>query len=1265
MNKKETGKSNYSMDPEDERGEGANPQLEPTERSPEKRLMVVGIGASAGGLQALQSFFDALPSDTGMAFVVVTHLHPDRESHMAELLQTHTEMLVNEVVDMISVERDHVYVIPPNRLIMITDTHLDTSEFIEPRGLRTPIDHFFRSLASVHRNAVGIILSGGGTDGSVGIKAIKEQGGLLLVQQPEEAEYDSMPRAAISTGLADMVLPVRELAIKLMEYCQQPLRLPQDADDLSKKDLEMIQRILAQVNVRTGHDFSQYKRSTILRRIQRRMQLNGYATLEAYLEYLRHNEGEAHAMFNDLLIGVTNFFRDRESWEALAEQAIPSLFTNRNTGDPVRAWTIGCATGEEAYTLAILLLEHIAKLEVRPKIQVFASDLDEHALAQAREGYYPAAIEADVSPERLNRFFVAEGNHYQVRRELRDVVLFTNHSILRDPPFSHLDLVSCRNLLIYLQHEMQKNVFDIFHYALNPGGFLFLGSSESADNAQELFNTVDKTHHIYQARAWRGENPHIPLLPLNVRHIDHEKTGYRIYPKRRIYPPELAAPHTQHQKLLEAFSPPSILIDQEGLILHLSETAGRYLLQPSGSITNDLLKLVRPELQNELRTILFQAFDKNKTLISRPIPVSFNGNAYLVTMFIRPQGRGLEQPLEAERQALVIFLEDERPVQEEATEEVFRANLAQAQAGNEALIEQLEREVHSLRERLQTTTEEYESSNEEMKAANEELQSINEEYRSATEELETSKEELQSINEELQTVNNELKNKLEEISRANSDLENLMAATEIATLFLDRDLLIQRFTPGMQALFNLIDADRGRPISHLTHKLAYEKVVEDAKHVLRKLVPVEREVPGENGQWFLLRMRPYRTIDDRIDGVVVTFVEITQLKQAEKAQLELNETLEERVRERTRELDETNQKLSEAHNLFYTLFHANPIPTSLSRMRDGVLLDANEAYLNYFGYQREDILGRKDQGLNHWLEQDGFSGLNEQIQEKDNVRNNEIELTGTSGQTRSVMISVQQVEIEEEEALISSFIDITGRVRAERNSRALAYEVTIAEQKERQRIAQLLHDDLQQRIYAIQMQLAVLRDMYEQNDREELQKTFAELDEWIKEAISITRNLSMDLSPPILVGEGLKQAISWLQAQMEEQYGLEVTIQANEALPDLDHDLQILIFQAVRELLFNVVKHSGVLQALVTLEHTDDHIKISVIDEGKGFDANILLNDWKNAHGFIGVRHRLGLVGCKVMVNSEPGKGTAVTIEIPDQPTSDRVVNYYGFDPDH
>ncbi|MGE5462120.1 MAG: chemotaxis protein CheB, partial [Syntrophothermus sp.] len=776
-------------------------------------MTIVGIGASAGGLKALRSFFEALPETTGMAFVVITHLHPEHESVLADILQSDTKMQVSQVTGKVSVEPDHVYVIPPNHQILMADHNLDIQEFDEPRGLRSPVDHFFRSLAKAHHEIVGIILSGSGTDGAVGIKAIKEEGGLLMVQSPEEAEYDGMPRAAIATGIIDAVLPVSELASTLMRYAQHPGVLPRDPDHLSPQQQEIMQRILAQVNARTGYDFRQYKRTTVLRRIQRRMQLNGHETLEEYQSYMRQNSNEATAMFNDILIGVTNFFRDVASWEALANTVIPALFKGKQDGDSVRVWTIGCSTGEEAYTVAILLLEHAATLNERIQLQVFASDLDDRALAQAREGIYPSAIEADVSAARLEKFFNPHNNHYQVKRELRDIVLFTRHSILRDPPFSKLDLISCRNLLIYLQHEAHETVLDTFHYALVPDGYLFLGGSESAEAMKELFHAVDKSHRIYRAKPWTGKYSHVPALPLKgfPARSDHEDLPSRGKEKRLI--PGMPAIE-DHLKALEAFGPPSIWVDEDYLILNISKSAGRFLMYPGGPITNHLLNVVRPELQVELRSALFQAFEKERSIVSTPLSVSFDGRIEQVVIAVRPDKQNADPDLGHPRRALVLFLEDESAAiaYPGSTE-----NTPVRQS--DEVVQQLENEVVHLRARLQASLEEFNSSNEEMKAANEELQSINEEYRSTTEELETSKEELQSVNEELQTLNSELRNNVEEISRAHSDLENLMDATQIATLFLDRDLNIKRYSPGMEQLFNIRSTDRGRSISDFTHKL--------------------------------------------------------------------------------------------------------------------------------------------------------------------------------------------------------------------------------------------------------------------------------------------------------------------------------------------------------------------------------------------------------------------------------------------------------------
>ncbi len=1208
-------------------------------------LTVVGIGASAGGLQALQVFFETLPKDTGMAYVVITHLHPEHESHLAELLQTRTQMPVRQVDSLIKVESNHVYVIPPNRRLVMADGEIDLAEFTEPRGQRAPIDLFFRSLARAHPNAVGIILSGGGTDGAVGVKAIKEEGGLLMVQHPDEAQYDSMPRAAIATGLADVVLPVKELAVKLVAYTRHRPSLPLDAEELDEGQLETIRRILAHVHARTGHDFSQYKRSTLLRRLQRRMQIHGLSTLETYLDYLRNNSTEATALFNDVLIGVTSFFRDRESWQELANQVIPLIFNGKRPGDTVRAWTIGCSTGEEAYGLAILFFEQADKLEFRPQLQIFASDLDENSIKYAREGLYPTAIEADVSQERLERFFIREGDHYRIRRELRDIVLFTHHSVLRDAPFSRLDLIACRNLLIYLEREIQDTVFDIFHYALNPGSYLFLGNSESAESAHDLFQTVDKMHHIYRTKPWIREHPHIPSLPLSIGTATYSEIYNQIHaprPRSTMDIPRLA---NDHAKALEVYAPPSVLIDEKYAILHVSETAGRYLIQPIGPITTDLLKLVRPELQLELRTALFHAFEKGQAILTRPIPVRFNGQTHGVILAIQPRAAKAGDDQKQEKQALVFFLEDEQ------TELPAQAAQELDETRKNTLVHQLENEVRRLREQLQTSIEEYESSSEELKASNEELQSINEEYRSATEELETSKEELQSVNEELQTVNNELKSKLEEISRSHSDLENLMGATEMAMLFLDRELRIRHYTPGMQILFNIMPGDRGRPIRHLTHTLQYSRFIEDAEEVLHTLIPIEQEVRGKDGGWFLLRMRPYRTMNDRINGVVFTSVEITRLKRAEANLMELNATLEQRVEERTRELDEANHKMVQARDLFYALFHANPIPTALTRVEDDVFIDINIEFLKYFNFQRDQILDHSAQelglGQRLWSAVQTRAEFIARIKKERKIGNYETEIRRPSGETRNILASVQYVNLDNTEALITSFIDITDRVRAEQQIRALASELTASEQTERHRLAQILHDDLQQRIFAIQMQLSFLKDAYENNNLQAFAVDFPQMETWLAEAIQVTRQLSVDLSPPILHGEGLVEAILWLTSQMKEQYGLEVDITSKGQPGQLDEKIRVLVFYAVRELLFNIVKHAGTLKAAVNFEHHDRHLRVTVRDQGKGFDSMEVINNPKIAHGLLIARHRLNLLGCRMEIDSQLGKGTEVIIEAP------------------
>jgi two-component system CheB/CheR fusion protein len=822
------------------------------------RVPVASIGASAGGVAALQDFFEALPARVGAAFVVIVHLDPEHSSELSRIISARTSMPVIEVVESHHIEADTIYVISPNRRLLVSADGISSAPFEEPRGQRAPIDQFFRSVADHHGDGFAIILTGAGSDGAVGVKTVKEAGGLIIVQDPNEAEYPSMPRSAIASGVADFVLPVREIAARLPELVRQKQEIT--VENLAGKDEDALRRILSHLRLKTGHDFSHYKRATVGRRLARRMQVTRTETLGEYLAKVREDPEEVPALLGDLLISVTNFFRDATAFQQLAVDVIPKLFEERDPEHSLRIWVPGCATGEEVYSLAILLLEEAARRDDRPEIQIFASDLDAGALAAAREGSYPLAIRGDISEERLRRFFVREGDRYRIRREVRDLVVFAPHSLLRDPPFSHIDLISCRNLLIYLDRDLQSQVCATFHYALRREGYLFIGSSESVDSAS-LFRVINREARIFQAIERARELPNLPRVVAGPRVPD------------ALVRPQLREPRTSytadHREALDQLAPASMLVDEAHRIVNLSETAGRFLLQPGGAPSSMAAEVVRPELRLDLQAALHRALERNESTLSLPVTVRFNGQARQVALHVRPFTRE-----GATRSALVMFLDGGSTVTPEES----------ARTGDETkshLVDQLRNELSATQAHLRASREQYETVTEELRASNEELQSINEEYRSTAEELETSKEELQSINEELQTLNNELKIKLDAVSRAHNDLQNLMSATDVATLFLTTDMRINRFTSRVTQLFNVASGDEGRPLSDFTHRLQYNDVLKDAQHVLSELSPAERTIKTVDGRWLLMRVRPYRTLDDRIDGVVITFVDVTERHEAE------------------------------------------------------------------------------------------------------------------------------------------------------------------------------------------------------------------------------------------------------------------------------------------------------------------------------------------------------------------------------------------------
>ena len=855
-------------------------------------LPMVGLGGSAGGIPALQGFFAAAPADSGMAYVVVMHLAVDHKSALAEILQRATAMPVIEVVEPVKVEADRVYVIPAGKALASVDGFLRCADITPDRGRRVAVDLFFRTLADTHgARATAIVLSGADGDGAIGIKRIKERGGLTIAQDPDEAEHSGMPRAAISTGMVDWVLRVAEMPERLTTYARtfDNVRLPPEEgpqpalpSETPADPLETtLREILRYLRGATGRDFSYYKRATILRRMARRMSVNGIVELDEYLAFLRTHPGESGALLKDLLISVTNFFRDRDAFDALEAQ-IPSIIVGKAAGDEVRVWVPACASGEEAYSIAILLHEHLRRMDAPPRLQVFATDLDDDAIRAAREGLYPPAIAADVSEDRLRRFFSRETRGFRIRAEIREPIVFANHDLLRDAPFSRLDLVSCRNLFIYLNRDAQQRALEIIHFALRPHGRLFLGVSETVDTSEHLFQAMDKKQRIYEPRAARdrrlppptGDSAFVRSLAIDGAERGDAGAAAR---NGAVQPFLTARPNTDalgvgswrelHLKLIERFAPASIVVSAEHEMVHISGRAGRYLRHAAGEPTHNVLLAVDPALAVDLRTALLRARDSQDLVESAPIVYEVDGA--LTTVVIRVARADEIAP------GFLLVSFDAEPAD-------TAAQRPPPPTDDDAYVRRLQQQVEELKWHLRDATEQGTVAAQELKASNEELQAMNEELRSATEELETSREELQSINEELTTVNQELKSKVDELSRANGDLQNLMAATAIATVFLDRELRISLFTPSAVELFNLIAADVGRPISDLSTRLDYPELNVDALAVLERLVPVEREVRfGE--RWLLARLRPYRTGDDRISGVVLTFVDISDRRQVSEA----------------------------------------------------------------------------------------------------------------------------------------------------------------------------------------------------------------------------------------------------------------------------------------------------------------------------------------------------------------------------------------------
>jgi two-component system, chemotaxis family, CheB/CheR fusion protein len=1193
--------------------------------------LVVGLGASAGGIQALQGFFAHVPPDGGAAFVVILHLSPEHDSRLAEVLQASSRIPVTRVTETLALEANHVYVISPSTSLRMADGMLNVSEVLRLEERRAPVDVFFRTLADVHGpRAVGIVLSGTGSDGSAGIRRLKEYGGLSIAQDPSEAAHDDMPRRAIAGGLIDYVLPVRGMWDRIAAYAPIAARpLPETADAEVPPDL--LREAIAVLRARTGHDFSNYKTATLYRRIDRRRHLHGLADLQAYVHFLREHPEEPPALLKELLISVTNFFRDHRAFEALERAVVPRLFQQAGGQLHVRAWVAGCATGEEAYSVGMLLAEAAERTFAPPAIQIFATDLDAQAIAVAREGFYSDVEVADIPPERLRRFFNREAGGYRVRRELREMVLFARHNVLKDPPFSHMDLICCRNLMIYLNRPAQDRLLETFHFALRPGRFLLLGASESMSGNDGLFAIVDKDARIFESRLTPPRSIAARLDPLPAPEVP-------IYPVPRFQTgslPERISPAELHFQLLEHYAPPSVVVTEDHEIVHLSARAARYLHVSPGEPTRELLKLVHGDLRVDLRTALHQASRERTT-----VRVSGTLSGAPVTLEVRPvlregdPGRGF---------FVVLFSVDPGQGIPPAASEVA---VRPSDGGADAALH-LEKELLLVRHQLRATVDQYETQVEEARASNEELQTINEELRSSTEELETSKEELQSVNEELTTVNQELKIKIDELGARNNDFQNLISSTDIGTLFLDRQQRVKFFTPRVCDVFNLLPHDVGREVSDITTLLRHAELYADIERVLDTLHVAEREVQTTAGRWFLLRILPYRTVDDRIEGVVLTFQDITSRRRTEEAV----RASEERLRLVIDSLED------------YAIFTLAP---------DGAISWWNAGAARMFGFSADEIAGQHFDVLftpedraagvpageleraraagraddERWhVRKDGSrlycSGVTTPLRDPDTMGFAKIarDLTEAREAQQALERAHGELDVRVRERTQQLELQVSERHTAEAKARGLVRQLVSAQENERARIARDIHDRVGQQLTALRFALDRVR-----RSCADAPAARGSLDEALEIARGIDTDidvLARELRPAALDDLGLVAALS----RYVESWGRHSGVQAEFRIDGLDDvrltpDVETTFYRVAQEALNNVAKHAHASRADVLLERRNGAILLVVEDDGVGFDAADPSQG--GGLGLSGMHERASLIGAGLQIESSPGQGTSV-----------------------
>jgi len=1224
---------------------------------------VVGIGASAGGLDALKAFFAAMPFNSGLAFVVVVHLDPTHDSLMPELLARASTLSVEQARDGQSLEADHVYVIPPNRTLTISQGLIRVREVADRQALRGSIDHFFRSLADAQRDrAIAIVLSGTGTEGTLGARAIKSEGGMVMAQAPETASQPGMPASVAGAGLVDFVLAPGDMPKALLDYVRDMPRQPgpRRAAPVAQPPNDL-QAVLAILRSRAKHDFRGYKVGTLQRRIERRMGLRHIGGIAEYVEYLRAHPDEVDRLFQDLLIGVTSFFRDPPAFDELASTVLAGLIRRRDSDRPIRIWVPGCATGEETYSIAIVAAEQLAEAQSACRVQIFATDVDERALDIARAGTYPESIALDVTPRRLQRFFTRDDHRYTILKSLRESVTFAAQNIVSDPPFSRLDLVSCRNVLIYLEREVQEKLVALFHFALEPDGYLFLGNAESIATFEDLFAPISKPRRIFR-RLTLGTVPQVEL-PAPRSPVDAHHLGTISKPAPA---PTVAA--AADRQLLEHLAPAAVVVRGTGQIVRFYGAMDRYLHLPTGEATLNVLTLAHDALKPALRAALHYAVRRHRPRVLDVLDTSRAAGS-TVRLTVTP----LDDPAAPDSFWLAVF--EERP-------STALVPARPARGKQRDLARRLEAELRATKKEQEQLVEQLESSNEELKAANEEILSMNEELQSTNEELETSKEELQSMNEELTTLNAQLQDKVQELTSVNDDLANLIVSTEIATVFLDTEFRIKRFTTAATLVLNVLPSDRGRPISHIATNLVDVDLAADARAVLESLTSLEREAASHDGQQYQVRVFPYRTADRAVQGVVVTLVNVTTLKQtasrlrATQDELRLlNEQLEQRVAERTRWLALTHsvtRAISEASGWNEALHRVlRCLCESLQWQLGCVYLpdrDMPDRLVPVVSFVEDERFRPREGGLEHprdplapdltarvyrdgvplWVsDPNELEALSSTGSDREVPFKAAAVLPVTFGQeTIAVMALLSDRPHESSGRLADLMSDLNAQIGKVVERERLMARMTDLVWRDQQDLLHTLHDSLGQTLTAVGMLSAGLKQRLIGADDAAV-NIAQQIAHQAQSALEQVRQVSKGLFPIDVDAQNFIPALRQLASMTEAVHRIRVQVNGHES-GVYDARTATQLYRIVQEAVTNAVKHARARSIIIGVRASAGSTTISISDDGVGIETGSMTNAGIGLHI---MRSRAGSIGAHFSISRGVGGGTRVVCTVRDPQT--------------